>query len=163
MSQAEQREAFARRHVRLGWAAIAVFMTLGVLLEAFHAFKAGWYLEEQYEARRLLFTLAHAHGTLLGLVNIAFGLTVGRELAGRAIGTASRLLASGTVLLPAGFFLGGVYLYGSDPGLGALLAPVGAVAVLVAAALAALPAAKTPNEPPADTGADGAEKKKRRR
>lgn len=144
MAQADSLQTFARRHVRLGWAAIAVFMTMGLILEALHAFKTGWYLEEQYETRRLLFTLAHAHGSLLGLLNIAFGLTVGRGLEGRAVATASRLFAIGTVLLPGGFFLGGFFLYGSDPGLGALLAPVGAVAVLVAAALAALPGA--PNQ-----------------
>lgn len=59
------------------------------------------------------------HGSLLGLVNIAFGLTVRRALGGRAI----------------------AFLYGSDPGFGAFLAPIGAVAALVAAALTALPAA----------------------
>jgi len=35
-----------------------------------------------------------------------------------------------SVLLPGGFFLGGVSFYGGDPGLGALLIPVGAVFLL---------------------------------
>lgn len=162
MPPPEASGAYARRHVRLGWAAVALFMALGLVLEALHALKTGWYLEEQYETRRLMFTLAHAHGTLLGLLNIAFGLTVERGLGGRSVGTASRLLAVGTVLLPAGFLLGGLYLYGSDPGMGAFLAPVGAVAVLLAATLAALPAAAGSVEP-TPPAAEAAPKKKRRR
>ncbi len=113
-------------------------MLFGLALEGFHAIKADWYLEQASETRRLMFTLAHAHGSLLGLLNIAFGLTVGRGLSGRSPEAASRLLAAGTVLLPAGFFLGGLYLYAGDPGLGAALAPIGALAVLAAAALASL-------------------------
>ena len=35
-------------------------------------------------------------------------------------------------LLPGGFFLGGTFIYGGDPGLGILLTPLGALALLVA-------------------------------
>ena len=131
--------SLTQRHVRFGWAAVAIFMALGLLLETLHGLKTSWYLEQQYETRRLLFTLAHAHGTLFGVLNILFGLTVGRGLCGRSNEAASRLLLAATILLPAGFFLGGVQLYGGDPGLGVALAPIGAVAALIAAALAAAP------------------------
>jgi len=40
-----------------------------------------------------------------------------------------------TLLMPAGFFLGGVVFYGGDPGVGILLLPIGAVLLLVAVAL----------------------------
>ncbi len=127
----------ARNHVRFGWLALAVYATIGIMLEAFHGFKSGWYLEEAYETRRLLFTLGHAHGALLSIVNVLFGL------AGLALGgaparllPASRLLTVATVLLPCGFLLGGFAIYGSDPGVGIYLVPIGAVAA-VAAFLAA--------------------------
>ena len=47
------------------------------------------------------------------------------------------LLAAG-VLMPGGFFLGGVWVYGGDPGLGILLVPVGGVLLFVAVLLTAL-------------------------
>ena len=120
----------ADRHLRLGWWSLAFFLTLGLGLETAHGFKAGWYLDVGNEMRRLMFTLAHAHGTLLALVNIAAGLTLrgvkGFELAPAA----SRALRWGALLLPAGFFLGGVVIHGGDPGPGILLAPVGALCLL---------------------------------
>ena len=64
------------RHVRFGWWSLLCFLTLGIVLEVFHALKVGWYLEPAFESRRLLWTLGHAHGTLLALVNIVFGVTV---------------------------------------------------------------------------------------
>jgi hypothetical protein len=42
----------------------------------------------------------------------------------------SRLLVGATILLPSGFFLGGVSFYAGDPGLGILLLPVGATMLL---------------------------------
>lgn len=131
-------ESLARRHVRFGWLMLAAFGIIGITLEGFHGFKAGWYLEDAYATRRLLFTLGHAHGALLALINIVFGV------ASAALGghltrllQVSRLLLVGTVLLPAGFFLGGFWLYGADPGVGVYLVPVGALCVLAAFVTAA--------------------------
>ena len=64
------------RHLRFGWWSLSAFLALGLLLETLHGFKVGWYLDVSHEARRLMFTLAHSHGTLLALVNIAAGLTL---------------------------------------------------------------------------------------
>ena len=78
MSQerATATDRLARRHLRFGWAAVLVFAVLGLTLETLHGFKIRLYLDLSNETRRLMWTLAHAHGTLLGIVNIVYGLTV---------------------------------------------------------------------------------------
>ena len=120
------------RHLRYGWWSLFGFLSLGLLLEVLHGFKIGWYLDANQEMRRLMFTLAHAHGTLLGLVNIAAGLTL-RMVKGFEVTRAYSLsLLWGSGLLPAGFFLGGIIIHDGDPGLGVLLVPVGALLLLYA-------------------------------
>src|SRR4029077_18287735 len=63
------------RNLRFGWWSLLFFLSLGGGLEALHGFKIGYYVDVGNDIRRLMFTLAHAHGTALGLVNIAAGLT----------------------------------------------------------------------------------------
>ena len=91
------------------------------------------YLDVSNETRRLMWTLAHAHGTLLAIVHVVFGadvaLRAGVAAEPRLISTS---LIAASVLLPGGFFLGGVAFYGGDPGVGVLLVPVGAVLLLFA-------------------------------
>jgi hypothetical protein len=53
------------------------------------------------------------------------------------LGLASTLLIAASVLLPLGFLLGGIWVYGGDPGLGVLLVPPGALCLLAALLLAA--------------------------
>lgn len=132
-------ERLARIHLRFGWWSLLVFLTMGLALEAMHGLKVGWYLDVSNEARRLQWTLGHAHGTLIALVNVAFALTIrGRTpIASRRIGAASRCLLAAAVLMPAGFFLGGLVTYAGDPGLGVLLVPVGALALLAGVGLTA--------------------------
>ena len=90
-----------------------------------------------------MFTLAHAHGAALAFVNIAAGVTT-RTLSGGALASsASRALVAGSVLLPLGFFLGGVVIHEGDPGLGIILAPVGAVALIYAIARIARDVSRT--------------------
>jgi hypothetical protein len=50
-------------------------------------------------------------------------------------------LFGATILLPAGFLLGGVQIYAGDPGLPILLVPVGAILLFAAVALTARAAA----------------------
>lgn len=128
-----------KRHLRFGWWALLLFLTLGLGLEALHGFKVGLYLNVSNETRRLMWTLAHAHGTLLALVNLGFAFTVRLipEWTARERGIASVCLRGATCLLPAGFFLGGTFIYSGDPGLGILLVPVGGLLLLVAAFLTA--------------------------
>jgi hypothetical protein len=125
---------YSDRHLRLGWWWLLVFAGLGLILETLHGFKVGAYLNASNDTRRLMWRLAHAHGTLLGAVNILFGLTLrsGSGSTFRDPRTISWLFLSASVLLPVGFFLGGVQFYGGDPGLGVLVVPIGAVLLLAA-------------------------------
>lgn len=117
-----------RRHLRLGWTCLAIFVMLGMTLEALHAFKIGGYLDVDNSTRRFMWTLAHAHGTLLALINLAFTASFDRlRLAERRAVVVSHMLAGATVLVPGGFFLGGIRFHGGDPGLGVLLVPLGGV------------------------------------
>lgn len=151
--------SLVRRHLAVGWWALLVFLTAGLVLEALHGFKIGAYLKVSNETRRLMWTLAHAHGTMLALVNLAFvaairSLPAWPRLTARL---ASSCLVVATVLMPAGFFLGGVFIYSGDPGLGILLVPVGGVFLFAVVLLTALglkhfsdaPDSTTPDDPKA--------------
>jgi hypothetical protein len=135
----ELRRRLARRHHGFGWGGLLLFLSLGIALEALHAFKVGSYLDPEEKTRRELWTLAHAHGTLLALVNVAFaaGLTqFGRWTAAR-LKLTSFFLLDAAVLVPLGFFLGGLGHGESDPSAGVLLVPLGAALLFVAVGLAA--------------------------
>ena len=127
---------YALRHLRVGWWSLLVFATLGLTLETLHGLKVRAYLDVSNETRRLMWTLAHAHGTLLGLVHVAFGLTVRSAAFDQGapnLRAISAALIAASVLLPGGFFLGGMAFYGGDPGLGVLLVPFGAISLIAAA------------------------------
>jgi hypothetical protein len=132
-------DPLATRHRRIGWYALLAFSSLGLVLEALHAFKAGFFLDVGAETRRSLWRLAHAHGALLGLVNLALAATLPhtRDDARQRLRLASSCLMGSTVLLPAGFFLGGLFARGGDPGPGVLLVPVGALLFMLASGLTA--------------------------
>lgn len=136
--------ALATRHVRFGWSSIFVFVLFGMLLETLHGFKVGLYLDVSNEARRLVWTLAHTHGTLIGVLNLGFALTL-PHLGSSAslLRLASRLFILAGIVMPLGFLLGGIVIYGGDPGLAIVLAPVGGVLLIGAVGLAALAALRT--------------------
>ena len=130
---------YVRRHLRVGWWSFLLFATLGLGLESLQGFKVRAYVDVSNETRRLMWTLAHAHGALLGLVNVVVGLSI-RVLP--EVGVAHRRLMSAailaaTALIPGGFFLGGIVFYGGDPGLGVLILPIGAAFLLAAVFLLA--------------------------
>ena len=50
---------------------------------------------------------------------------------------ASACLMAASLLLPGGFFLGGLVIYHGDPGLGILLVPLGALMLFVSVLVAA--------------------------
>jgi phage shock protein PspC (stress-responsive transcriptional regulator) len=118
-------------NLRAGLLSLFVFSALGLLLEALHGFKLGFYLDVDNETRRLLWRLAHAHGALLGLVNVAYAVAAHAwpQLADRL---AERALLSALWLMPLGFFLGGAFARAGDPGASVALAAAGAVALLFA-------------------------------
>lgn len=127
---------YIRRHLLFGWASLFVFLSMGLVLELLHGMKLGWYLDVTHEARRLMLTLSHAHGSLIALVHLLFAgtLHLQRPEAGQAwMRRASGALIGSTCLLPGGFFLGGFFIHGGDPGIGIFLAPVGGL--LFAAAI----------------------------
>lgn len=137
---AAETAKYVRLHANFGWWSLLLFVSLGITLEALHGFKVSWYLNVGEETRRLLWRLAHAHGAFLGLIHIAFSVTV-KERGGvnpvwRMI--ASRCLIGASVALPGGFFLGGATTYGGDPGLGIVLLPLGAAMLWSAILLTAL-------------------------
>jgi uncharacterized membrane protein len=116
----------ADRNLRFGWWSLLIFLSLGAVLETLQGFKIGWYLDVGNETRRLMFTLAHAHGTLLAVVNIAAGLTARIVDRFTLRPSVSLALIWAAILLPVGFFLGGIVIYDGDPGLGVWLVPIGA-------------------------------------
>jgi ribosomal protein S18 acetylase RimI-like enzyme len=125
--------SLGRRHLGVGLWGLLGFLSLGMALEAFHGFKLVSYLGVEFEARRLSFRLAHAHGTLLSLLNVVFALLLGSRYApgSTAARRAGGFLLAATLLLPGGFFLGGLFVHGGDPGLGVLLVPLGALALFL--------------------------------
>lgn len=131
--------ALGRRHLAFGWYALLCFASLGAALELLHAFKVGLYVDVDAETRRLMWRLAHAHGALLALVNIGFSSTLPHTpLGNRArLELASSCLIVAALLLPLGFFLGGVFASAGDPGLPVLLVPVGALLLVVGIAITA--------------------------
>lgn len=134
MSQdAQSEDQAAHRHLRMGWWSLVVFVSLGVVLETLHGFKEQWYLGLQHETRRHLWTLAHAHGTLLGLVHIAVASTI-RAKQGwspQQIRAIWGCVTGAGILLPLGFFLGGIGAMGGDPGVFILLVPPGAALLII--------------------------------
>jgi hypothetical protein len=130
--------SLAYLNVKFGLWALLVYLTLGLALEALHGFKVGWYLE--FETRRLLWTLAHAHGVLLSVLAIGFGalLQRGSDPAAGWQRAASACLIAAAILLPGGFLLGGIYVYDGDPGPGVLLSPIGGSLLFTAVLLTAI-------------------------
>jgi hypothetical protein len=121
-------------HLQFAWWSFLCFIVLGITLEVLHARKILWYLGQPSETRRLLWTLAHAHGALLSLVHVGFAFTyfVLQQEVTRRQRLASALLIAASILLPGGFFLGGTFIYDGDPGLGIWLVPLGAIFLFVA-------------------------------
>lgn len=129
------RSRWIRSHLLYGWGGLFLFALLGLVLEGLHAWKVPLYLDAGSETRRLLFRLAHAHGTLLSLLQLGFASTLEKmptRLFPRPLGLASGTLTGALLLLPMGFFLGGVEAVEGDPGSGIFLVPLGALLLLVA-------------------------------
>jgi hypothetical protein len=122
-------------NLRAGLWALCAFTAL----EALHGFKLGFYLDVDRETRRLLWRLCHAHGALLGLLNVAYAL-VARAWPQLEDALVGRALLAALVLLPSGFFLGGAFARGEDPGVSVGLAAAGGVTLLFALTRLALKA-----------------------
>lgn len=135
------------RCARAGFFLLALSVPLGLTFEAMHALKVEVYLGSA--TRREMWTLAHAHGGMLGLLLLAFASAAPGALP-RAEDRArvARLLVPAAYLLPLGFFAGGVLNGEGDPSLGILLVPVGGVLLLTALLAAAGASAGGPPDQP---------------
>ena len=154
----EARGAIVTRHLVIGWWSLLIFVALGLVLESMHGFKVAWYVNSgEPETTRLMMRLAHAHGTFLSLVHLAFAWTVSQATGfqGRSRSVASRSIHAAGILVPAGFLLAGLPgfvktgglrlgVLGGDPGLGIVLVPIGALLLILALYLVARGAATTP-------------------
>jgi hypothetical protein len=127
------------KHFKSGWWLLFFFVCLGLSLESLHGFKISWYLDASNETRRFLFTLGHAHGALLAIINILFALSIEkfRNLENH-IKVISPCLLLSSILLPSGFLLGGLAINGGDPGVGIILAIIGAITFVITIGLIAM-------------------------
>mgnify|MGYP001601256542 CR=1 FL=1 len=128
-------ELAVTKALRTGWILLAVSLPLGLTLEALHGLKVQVYLAG--EMRREMWRLAHAHGTILGLLCLLFAALAEKHVAASARASTSRNLRVGAVLMPLGFFLGGVLNSEGDPSLGVLLVPLGGLFLLAGLVTAA--------------------------
>ena len=119
--------SLTRLHFAVGWWGLLFFLSMGLGLELLHGMKTGFYLDVSNETRRHLWTLSHAHGGLISLIHIAFAATCAHISAwqGAEQVWASRALIGALILVPGGFFLGGLFIHAGDPGLGIFLLPPG--------------------------------------
>ena len=131
----EQSSAWIKSMLFQGWVSVALWMTLGLLLEGLLGYKIPAYLSDPQ--RRELFRLAHAHGTLLGIVLIVAALcAINFKI---ALSPAPRLaLRIGALLMPGGFLLAGIWHTESDPGLAIWIVPLAALMVIFGAIAMAL-------------------------
>jgi hypothetical protein len=132
--------ALAHRHQAWGWRLLLVFLSLGLVLEGMHGFKVGFYLDPKNSLRRELWTLAHAHGTLVSILHVLFSLSISANwwTCWRRAKLASHLLFAASALLPGGFFLGGTAPSEGDPWIGIWAVPVGGLFLFGALLLASL-------------------------
>jgi hypothetical protein len=147
MHASDFRHRLIRRHLVCGWAGLLVFILMGVVLESLHAFKTPLFLDADNETRRLMWRLAHAHGALLSILQLALSWALSK-MGDQAFSTRGSLISrcqiAALVLLPSGFLLGGWGAIDGDPGLGIALVPVGAVFLIVGVILSLIEALKLP-------------------
>jgi hypothetical protein len=136
-TDSDNQSELAFLNVKFGLWTLLVFLTLGLVLEGLHGFKVAWYLE--FETRRLMWSLAHAHGVLLAVLVIGNGimLAVWPQSPAPWHRVASACLMASAILLPGGFLLGGAFVHGGDPGIGVLLSPVGGTLLFLGVGLTA--------------------------
>ncbi|MBX3293770.1 MAG: hypothetical protein KF881_12860 [Acidobacteria bacterium] len=113
--------------LKQAWVSIAVWMTLGLLLEGLLAFRSPAYLQD--EVRREMFRLAHSHGGVLNLLLLGTAFYI-RIYSPKFPNIAMLALRIGVILMPVGFLLGGIWHYDSDPGPAVFLAPLGGLMII---------------------------------
>ena len=110
-----------------GWLSLALWMSFGLLLESLMAYKSPAYLDDPQ--RRELFRLAHAHGSLLGVVLViaaVWARSAGARLSRRVV----QAVRFGGAVMPIGFLAAGLWHPESDPGIAIWLVPAGALPLI---------------------------------
>jgi hypothetical protein len=116
-------------HLRLSIALVALFMASGLWLEAMYGLRARGWLDDPL--RREFLRLGHAHGGLLGVVNLVLAWALERLQTPSAWATKIRVAALlGAVLVGLGFMFGGLWHGPTDPGAAVLAVPAGAMLLL---------------------------------
>ncbi len=115
------------RMIFQGWVSIALWMSVGLLLEGLLGYKIPAYLNDPQ--RRELFRLAHTHGTFLGLVLVAAALCAQRY-SSNPPRIARMALRVGSILLPVGFLLAGIWHPEGDPGPAIWIVPPAALMLI---------------------------------
>jgi hypothetical protein len=119
----------AARHLRLSLATTALFLAMGLWLEAMLGLRAEGFVEDAL--RREFLRLGHAHGALLGLLNVALALALERLRTPAAWATRIRPAALlGALAVGLGFVGGGLWHGPTDPGPLVLAVPAGAMLLL---------------------------------
>lgn len=110
-----------------GWVSLAFWISFGLLLESLMAYKSPAYLDDPQ--RRELFRLAHAHGSVLGMVLIIAAIWA-RGISARLSRLAVVALRLGAAVMPLGFLAAGLWHPESEPGLAIWLVPAGALPLI---------------------------------
>lgn len=124
-------------HLRASIVLVALFLASGLWLEAMYGLRAEGWIDDPL--RREFLRLGHAHGGLLGLLNIALAWSLERLRTPAAWARKIRVAALlGAALVGLGFMLGGLLHGPTDPGLPILAVPAGAMLLLSALVATAL-------------------------
>jgi hypothetical protein len=116
-----------RRVTFQGWLSLALWMSFGLLLESLMAYKSPAYLDDPQ--RRELFRLAHAHGSLLGVVMVIAAMWA-RSAGARLSRLVVLAVRFGAAVMPIGFLVAGLWHPESDPGVAIWLVPAGALPLI---------------------------------
>ncbi|TPV93578.1 MAG: hypothetical protein B7733_19765 [Myxococcales bacterium FL481] len=122
-------------HLRASLAAMAVFLAMGLWLEAMFGLRAQGWIDVPF--RREFLRLGHAHGAILGLANVALAFSLQRL--GTPCRWARRARAAGLFgagLVGLGFCAGGLWPAPAGPGNWVYAVPVGAISTLAALLIA---------------------------
>lgn len=131
-------------HLRFSIVVVVLFMASGLWLEAMYGLRARGWLDDPL--RREFLRLGHAHGGLLGLVNVALGWALERLDTPPAWAAKIRVAALlGALLVGLGFMIGGLTHGPTDPGAAVLAVPAGAMLLLCSLLATALLRANDPS------------------
>jgi hypothetical protein len=145
-----------RRHLRLSVVSCALFLALGLLLEAMIGLRAGGWVDD--ELRREFLRLGHAHGGLLALLNLGIAFAMHRLETPEGWARPTRLAAwLGALLVGLGFLAGGLWHGPTDPGPAVLAVPAGALMLLAALAVVAMVRNDDPPPPTTTKSSNGSQ------